>query len=390
MALEQWTVKDILQWTSQRFSQQELPTPLLDAQLLLASVLGLSKVQLYMAHDRVLSADERTRMRELVKRRVSGEPVAYLLGRKEWHELDLHLDARVLIPRPETETLLDFAFEAFRGSKRTPTAVLDLCTGSGCLAISFAKRYPDAKVIAVDISEDALAVARENARRNGTPQVEFVLGDVTDPSLYATLANKVSAQGGRFSVIVANPPYVSESEWNACDVGVRDFEPKLALVAEDEGLAIGRALLRLVEDGALLAAHGVFGMELGLAHCGRLRQEQGSEAGTEADGDEPRSFPYNTAAWKFPRGAGFALQDLTGRERFWARVSGLPYAEFAVVDETRRMAKDEDSAGVQASLGGGGQVKVTPAQVEAQRRVVEEAALAAAAREDDGFFEEAP
>jgi release factor glutamine methyltransferase len=147
---EIWTVRDVLNWTAQRFSALELPTPLLDAQLLIGSVLSLSKVQIYTQLDRPLIETERSQLRELVRRRLSGEPVAYLLNQKDWHDLDLFVDKRVLVPRPETETLLDLILAVCRHESWQPQRILDLCTGSGCLAIALAKAYPQAKVVAVD------------------------------------------------------------------------------------------------------------------------------------------------------------------------------------------------------------------------------------------------
>lgn len=314
MTNETWTVKDILAWTSSRFAQLDLPTPLLDAQLLLSSVVGLSKVQLYMHHDRALSSDERAQMRDLVRRRLAGEPVAYLLGRKDWHDLDLLVDARVLIPRPETETLLDFVLDVLRSAGRTPQRLLDLCTGSGCLAIALGRRFPSSTVFAVDVSADALAVARENAQRNGVRNVTFLEADVRDDSLFAKL---LEAAGGPFDVVVSNPPYVSESEWAGLDVGVRGFEPRLALVADDDGLALARGIARNVGVEGVLSAESVFAMEVGLAHCDRLAEPQTP--------GHLETFPYNTQSWKFPRSRSFALQDLTGRDRFWCRVSGLAF-----------------------------------------------------------------
>lgn len=321
MANETWTVKEILRWTSSRFSQLDIPTPLLDAQLLLGSVLGLTKVQLYMQHERVLMPTERAAMRELVRRRVAGEPVAYLLKHKSWHELDLYVDRRVLIPRPETETLLDFVLEMFRASGRAPATILDLGTGSGCLAVALAKRFPRARVMGVDLSEEALEVARVNAQRNGVTNVEFLLGDVSKGALFDWMRNLPL----RFDAIVANPPYVTEDEWQRCDVSVRDFEPKLALTAEDEGLALAKSIEEHVRRTDLLAADGVFAMEVGLSHCERLHAGGASS--------EPyAAFAYNTAAWRVPRGTPFALQDLTGRARFRCRVNGLPYSGMAAGD----------------------------------------------------------
>ena len=200
---------------------------------------------------------------------------------------------------------------------------------------------------------------------------------------------------------MSNPPYVSEAEWEELDPGVRDFEPKLALTADDEGLSVARAIASFVQARALLSPDAVFGMEVGLAHCERLRTEQGEALAGAQDADV-FSFAYNTAAWRFPRGAGFALQDLSGRDRFWCQMNGLPYAAFAVVDETRRMAteQEEGDAAAESSApprgsarrGASGDKHMSAAALakrEAERQAAEETALAEAAREDETFPEDA-
>jgi release factor glutamine methyltransferase len=314
-----WTVKDILQWMSARFAQLDIPTPLLDAQLLLGSVLKFSKVQIYMHLDRILTDSERAQLRELVKRRVAGEPVAYLLGVKEWHEISLQVDKRVLIPRPETETLLDFVLEVFRTSGSEPGAILDLCTGSGCLAIALAKKFPKARVIAVDLSEEALEVAKVNAASNGVASVEFLLADASKSAFYDYLANLPL----QFDIIVANPPYVSEEEWMQCDVSVKNFEPRMALTSPDGGLALPRTIEHHVMQSQLLSSNSVFAMEVGLGHCARLYEEE--QQSNDGEKEPFRLEKHNVPSWKLARGVNFALEDLTGRPRFRCHLRGLDF-----------------------------------------------------------------
>jgi release factor glutamine methyltransferase len=310
-----WTVREVLRWVSGRFGTADLPTPLLDAQILLGHVTGLSRIQLYTEMDRPLSQGERATLREHVRRRLSGEPVAYLLGRKDWHDLSLYVDPRVLIPRPETESLLDFVLEVFKSADKAPSHILDVCTGSGCLAVALAKKFPKARVFAVDISEESMEVAKLNAQSNGVSNIEFLLGDVTRLPVFEYLRK----QSAPFDIITANPPYVSESEWQQCDVSVKNFEPKLALTADEDGLKIARLVYEHLQTSEALSAQSVFAMEVGLGQCQRLHQRFSPT--------EPFvSFANSHAVWRLPRGFPFALQDLTNRERFWCQIRGLDYA----------------------------------------------------------------
>jgi release factor glutamine methyltransferase len=312
-AKDVWTVKDVLSWTSQRFQSAGIDTPLLDSQLLMGTVLNLSKVQLYMHYDRPLTSEERTQMRALVQRRLAGEPVAYLLGQKFWHTLDLVVDKRVLIPRPETETLLDFVLMCWEKNVHKPRMIVDICTGSGCLGIALAKKFPEAKVIGLDCSEDALLVARENAVRNDVPNVEFRIGDVFEKEFMKSLVSEF----GLFDIAVANPPYVTEKEWQECAPGVRDFEPKLALVSEQEGLAHGHAIVDAVKEN-VLAHHSVFAMELSAQGPQRIAQLLHL-----AEPDNIKPYSFHTPVWDVPRGEWFALRDLEARARFLCHVLGL-------------------------------------------------------------------
>jgi release factor glutamine methyltransferase len=310
-----WTVQEILRWTSQRFAQVDIATPLLDAQVLLCFVMKISRVELYTQAQRPLTSQERSVFREFVRRRLAGEPVAYLLGKKDWHDLSLYVDKRVLIPRPETESLLDFALEVLKSAQKKPRHILDLCTGSGCLAVAFAKRFPEARVFALDISQESLEVAELNARENGVSNIEFMLADVTKLPVLEHL-RKIPLE---FDVVVANPPYVSENEWMLCDVSVKNFEPKLALTAAEDGLQVARLLYENVIKSSLLSDHSLFCMEVGLVHCAQLNNEFRSN-------EQLLSFGFSHPVWRLPRDVPFALQDLTARDRFWTILQGLPFA----------------------------------------------------------------
>ncbi|MDT3736762.1 MAG: peptide chain release factor N(5)-glutamine methyltransferase [Denitratisoma sp.] len=216
--------------------------PLREARLLLCHVLGVSHAALEAHPEGKVSLQDTARFRELAARRAAGEPLAYLTGQREFYGLDFHVTPAVLIPREETELLVDIALE------RPARRILDLGTGSGCLAIAVAKSLPQSEVTAVDVSAAALAVARVNAARHGVA-VRFLQGD-----WFAPLA------GERFDLILANPPYVAEADPHLAQGDVR-FEPHSALAAGPEGLddirrIVAGAGAHLAPGGRLYFEHG--------------------------------------------------------------------------------------------------------------------------------------
>lgn len=184
-----------------------------EAEELLAHVLRCKRLELYLQFDRPVDEAEVAAFRELVRRRKGGEPIGYLIGEVEFYGAKIRVDRRVLIPRAETELLVDLV-----AKKRPEGTVVDLCTGSGCIAIALKMRFPKLRVVGVDLSEEALEVARENGIRNGV-EVEWRQGDFLE-----------AVKGETVDWLVSNPPYVTEGEWAALDRSVRDFEPKMALV----------------------------------------------------------------------------------------------------------------------------------------------------------------
>jgi release factor glutamine methyltransferase len=245
-----WTILEVLNWTTTRFAERSLPSPRLDAELLAAHAFGLARIQLYAQFDRPLSADELARFRELVKRRQAGEPVAYIVGRKEFWSLDLAVDRRVLIPRPDTETAVEAALALLPAD--APARVCDVGTGSGAIALAIRKERPQATVVAIDLSGDALAVAGANAERLGLP-VEFRQGD-----LLAPLAAEPTLDP--FDVIVANLPYVPRADVPGLAPEVQ-AEPLLALDGGGDGLEIVRRLA--ASAGAHLRPGGALVLEIG-------------------------------------------------------------------------------------------------------------------------------
>lgn len=204
-------------------------TPRLDAELLLAEVLGMNRVDLYVNFDRPLNGAEVDRYRKLIRRRGAGEPVAYILGRAYFRNLELKVDRRVLVPRPETEHVVEAALAWLAASdwSGAPPRVLDIGTGSGAIALAVAAEHPGARVTGVDASADALELAAENARAAGLDaRVTFIRTDIfsdLDPV-------------DTFDLIISNPPYIGSEEWDTLPVDVRDFEPREALDGGPGGL----------------------------------------------------------------------------------------------------------------------------------------------------------
>lgn len=245
------------------FTKHGLDSPRLMAELLMAHVAGCDRLKLYMDADRPASPLERQRLRDLVGRALKHEPVQYLVGEGWFFGLPFHVDKHVLIPRPATETIVEQVLmharnaPGFGGKTGEGVRIVDVCTGSGCIAIALLKQLPKAAAVAIDISPEALAVAAKNAARHGMAErVEFLDGD-----LLAPLIDHPDGRG--FHYIVANPPYIPDVEWESSDpaigVGknVKDFEPHLALRGGEDGLRVIGPLLadapeRLCEDGLLL------------------------------------------------------------------------------------------------------------------------------------------
>jgi release factor glutamine methyltransferase len=243
---EIWTVLKVLQWTQGRFTERGLDTPRLDAEVLLAHVLGKDRVGLYTHFDQPLKPEELTSYRELIKRRLANEPVAYLVGQREFRSLTLHVDARVLVPRPDTETLVEVALSLLPpGAAR----VVDVGTGSGAIALALKSARPLDDVHAIDRSDDALAVARDNGTRLSL-EVTWHAGDLLAP--VRALAP--------FDLIVSNPPYIATGELASLQAEVQR-EPRAALDGGPDGLVVIRRLI--TESVLLLGPGGALAMEVG-------------------------------------------------------------------------------------------------------------------------------
>ncbi len=246
---EVWTVGRLLQWTTEYFRQHGADTPRLDAEVLLAEALGCQRIDLYTAFDSVPGEQQRAAFREMVLRRAAGTPVAYLTGRREFYSLSFRVTPAVLIPRPETELLVVALLDLARQQAgRAEIRIADVGTGSGIIAVCAAKHLPGARVTAIDVSTEALAVARSNALAHRVAErIQFVCSD---------LLGGVRA-GESFDFVVSNPPYVGTQEGDVLAPEVRQHEPHTALFAGPRGTEVIERLIpqaaeRLAAGGWLL------------------------------------------------------------------------------------------------------------------------------------------
>ena len=265
-AQDPWTIRRIIAWGTDDLKKRGSSSPRLDVELLLGLVLGMDRVRLIIEGDRPLQKDELARYRALHTRRRAGEPIAYLVGRREFYGRWFRVDRRVLIPRPETELLVEVGMDRTKHVALS-ARVIDLCTGSGCVAISLARERPTTRVIGTDISPDAIAVAEENATRLGAvSNCGFFVSDV-----FARVDRR-----WRFDLITANPPYIPAPEIPTLQVDIRGFEPHLALVGGEDGLDLVRRIV--AEAPAYLAPGGALAMELASGQApevARMLEERG-------------------------------------------------------------------------------------------------------------------
>ncbi len=251
MTEQVWTIKDVIQWSGNFLKTNGSESPRLDAELLLAHVLDCRRLDLYLDHHKPLLANEKKAYRELIKRRAAGEPVAYILGSKDFFGFSFQVSSETLIPRPDTELLVEKVLEHCSGD--SALMGLDIGTGTGCIAISIKKHRPLAEVWAWDKSLGALAIARSNAARHGI-EVRFEEVDALDPCSWQVAEDK-------FDFIVSNPPYIAPSERAELAVSVIKYEPEMALFAPENGLAFYQMMAR--HAASLLKQGGKIFLEIG-------------------------------------------------------------------------------------------------------------------------------
>jgi release factor glutamine methyltransferase len=279
--IEMLTVLEIIKRTTDFFAGKQIESPRLNAELLIGHALGLKRMQLYLQFERPMTESELEKIRPLVRRRAQHEPIQYIIGETEFCGLKLKVDRRALIPRPETELLVEIVVAA--AASRTGLRVADLGTGTGAIALALANQLADARVVAVERDPDAAALAAENIGAAGmADRVRLVNASWFDGF----------GPEERFDIIVSNPPYLTRSETEQAAPEVRNHEPHAALTSPDDGLADLRTLV--AQAPRFLAPGGLLALETGIAHHERLR-------GATAD----------AAFARFE-----SRQDLTGRDRY--------------------------------------------------------------------------
>ncbi|MBI5199110.1 MAG: peptide chain release factor N(5)-glutamine methyltransferase [Nitrospirae bacterium] len=262
----QFTVLRILKQAEEEIRVSGVPNPRLDAEALLSRALDIDRVGLYTQYERILSEEEVNNFFGLVKRRNKREPLQYILGNTEFFGLGFIVTPDVLIPRPETELLVEEALKQFTayGSQFT---VLDLCTGSGCIAVTLAKKLEGVRIYGVDISARALRVAKENARRHRVEgKINFIQGDLFEP--FTVHGSRFTVHGCRFNLIVSNPPYIPSSEIDFLQEEVKDYEPREALDGGNNGLSFLKRIIKEAPD--YLKAGGSLLLEIGYGQKERV------------------------------------------------------------------------------------------------------------------------
>lgn len=241
-----WTVLSLIEWASAYLAVRNFDETRLHVELMLGHVLSLKRIQLYLQFDRPLTPAELAAFKALFKRRLDREPLQYILGETDFMGVTLGVARGALIPRPETELLVETALNHVKSSAKETMHVLDVGTGSGCIAIGLAHQIPAVTVVGIDASEEALAIARKNHERYPDLHITFVHQDV----------RTATWPSGSFDLVLSNPPYIAPAEYETLDPEVRDHEPRAALTDEQDGLAFYRVLLalapRVLREGGLL------------------------------------------------------------------------------------------------------------------------------------------
>jgi release factor glutamine methyltransferase len=279
LTMQKWTIQKLLNWITEYLTEKGIDSPRLSAELILSHVLGLKRIELYTQFDKPVAKEQLDKLHELVKRAGQHEPIAYLTGKIEFYSLELNVTPDCMIPRPETELLVERAIEFLRtcadksqmvtsnlrqaiSDKRF--AICDLCTGCGCIAIAIAKNFPDARIIATDISDAALAVAAKNIEKHQlSDRIKLLCGDLFDPLVPKLDVNK-------FDLIICNPPYVSTAEFEKLQKNVKDYEPKPALLAGEDGLDIYRQIIEKADQ--FLKPDGALMLEIGYAQGKKIKE----------------------------------------------------------------------------------------------------------------------
>lgn len=253
-----WTIKSIMEWSTSYLKEKDIPSARVEVELLLSLVMKLKRIELYAYFDRPLESKEKAEFKEFLLRRAAGEPVAYIVGSKDFMGRSFIVNNATLIPRSDTEVLVEAA-KKYLSSTQSKARVLDVGAGSGCISLTLALDFPESCVEAWDVSPDALVVAKENKSKLACDNIVFKEIDMAKDEAWKS--------DGKFDLIVTNPPYIGEGERKDLDASVLDFEPELALFANNEGLYYYEVLAKhahekLKDSGKLMMEVGYLQREL--------------------------------------------------------------------------------------------------------------------------------
>src|SRR3989338_504905 len=232
--MESWTIKRLLDWTTDYFKKYNIEWPHLEAEILLAHALKFKRIELYTKHEQILTPEELGKFKGFIQRRSQHEPIAYITNNQPFMSLDFYVDRSALIPRPETEKLVEVVIDFIKTLPVThsPLLITDLGTGSGCIAVSLAKYLPNIKVIGIDSSPEAIKIAQKNAEaHNVLDRCEFVVGD-----MFQSLLTFMTQKPEEINLIVSNPPYIQTADIDTLETDVKGWEPGGALDGGPDGL----------------------------------------------------------------------------------------------------------------------------------------------------------
>ena len=257
-----WTLLRLVKWTTGYFQDHEIDNARSEAEVLLAHAMGLRRIDLYLNHDQPLGQDELDRYKVLIKRRVAREPLAYITGTREFWSLEMAVDPAVLIPRPETECLVEAVLPFLDDARKFPQRVLDLGTGSGAIVITLSREHPDHVYMAMDRSPAALRIAMQNARTHRVDdRIQWFCGNWDDA---------LSPSGASFDLIVSNPPYIRSGDLASLQPEIRDHEPVMALDGSTDGLKCLRRIVGAVHKH--LRVGGLLALEMGWDQADDVRR----------------------------------------------------------------------------------------------------------------------
>jgi len=245
-AQKKWNIKEILDYSEDYLKSNGIESPRVEAEWLLSHALGNRRIDLYLQFDRILSSSESVNYKSLLKQRLDHKPLQYIIGEAEFMGLSIKVDENVLIPRPETEQLVEKAIKLLENSKSTRHKVLDVGTGSGNIAIALAKFLPSVEVTAIDVSEAAINLAKENAEKNGVSnRINFLVLDL----------NSDDFPGDKYDMVISNPPYISMNEMNNLQDEVKNWEPDVALTDHSDGIKLIEQIINNVPNSIKRGGH---------------------------------------------------------------------------------------------------------------------------------------